>query len=290
MSKAIILQHVAHETPGRIVPIFRDFGIPTEVRHLYRGDDVPTDLDEIRVLVVLGGPMGVADAGKADFPFLAQEIALLKRQVELDRPTLGICLGAQLLAHAAGARVYKNVKMGPPEGPGKPPKPVEPEVPMPEIGFAPINLPFPGGTEPILYGLIDGTPMFHWHFDTFDLPAFPRPANPAPPPAPPPPTGNSLLATTRACRNQAFRFKNRLFGFQFHPELDRPGIEAIISGNRQQALDVIGDDAEAKLRAEIEPNYARYERAGNKILQNFVQFTHSYASDKRTGNVTSPAK
>ena len=290
MSKAIILQHVAHEGPGRIIPVFRDFGIPTEVRHLYRGDEVPTDLDEIRVLVVLGGPMSVADVGKADVPFLAKEIELLKRQVELDRPTLGICLGAQLLAHAAGARVYNNVKMGPPEGPGKPPKPVEPLVPMPEIGFAPINLPFPGGTEPILYGLIDGVPMFHWHFDTFDLPAFPRPANPAPPPALPPPTGNALLASTRTCRNQAFRFKNRLFGFQFHPELDRAGIDAIIAGNRQQAIDVIGDDAAAKLKAEIEPNYARYERAGNKILQNFVQFTHSYASDKRVGNVTSPSK
>ncbi|HEX8323987.1 MAG TPA: gamma-glutamyl-gamma-aminobutyrate hydrolase family protein [Tepidisphaeraceae bacterium] len=277
MSKAIILQHVAHEGPGRIIPVFQDYGIPTEVRHLYRGDEVPTDLDEIRVLIVLGGPMSVADAGGDAYPFLAPETELLKRHVELDRPVLGICLGAQLLAHAAGAKVYPNVKMGPPGGPGQPPKPVEPIVPMPEIGFGPINLPFPGGTEPILFGLMDGTPMLHWHFDTFDLPAFPRPANPAPPPAPPPPTGNALLASTRTCRNQAFRFKDRLFGFQFHIESDRVGIETMISGNRRQAIDVLGPDAEAKLRADTEAHYARYERAGNKILTNFVQFLHAYS-------------
>src|SRR5919202_3922040 len=102
-SPAVILQHVPHDGPGRIVPVFRDFGIPTEVRHLYKGDEVPTDLDELRVLVVLGGPMGVADAGGDKYPFLAKEVETLKRMVEHDRPVLGVCLGAQLLAYAAGA-------------------------------------------------------------------------------------------------------------------------------------------------------------------------------------------
>src|SRR4051812_19059433 len=109
---AIILQHVPYETPGRIVPVFRDFGIPIEVRCLDKGDEVPTDLDELRVLVVLGGRRGVKDVGSDKYPFLAKEIELLKRMVALDRPVLGICLGAQLLAHAAGAKVYPNVKPG----------------------------------------------------------------------------------------------------------------------------------------------------------------------------------
>ena len=275
MSKAIILQHVPHEGPGRIIHAFRDFGIPTEVRHLYRGDEVPADLDGIRVLVVLGGPMGVADIGNSLYPFLEQEVALLKRHVKLDRPVLGICLGAQLLAHAAGARVYPNVKMAPPAGPGQPPKPVEPTEPLPEIGWGAVNLPFPGGTEPLMFGVMDGTPMFHWHFDTFDLPAFPKPQNP--PPGPPPPTGNALMSSTRTCRNQAFRFKNRLFGFQYHIELDRAGIAQIIAGNREQAVQVLGSDAEAKINADTERFYPRYERATNKILTNFVQFLKAYA-------------
>src|SRR5688500_2736336 len=164
MSKAVILQHVPYAGPGRIIPVFRDYGIPTEVRHLYQGDEVPTDLDEVRVLIVLGGPMGVADVGSEKFPFLAKEVDLLKRMVAADRPVLGICLGAQLLAHAAGAKVHPNVRMAP-GGPGQPPKPVEPIEPLPEIGWHPVNFPFPGGTEPIVYGMVDGAPMFHWHFD-----------------------------------------------------------------------------------------------------------------------------
>src|SRR6476469_2034244 len=132
MSKVIVLQHVEAEGPGRIVPVFRDFGIPLEIRRLYRGDEVPSDLDEVRCLVVLGGPMGVADIGKSEFPYLAQEVELIKKVVHRDRPMLGICLGAQLLAHAAGARVYPNVKMAPPEKHGDPPKPAEPLTPLPE--------------------------------------------------------------------------------------------------------------------------------------------------------------
>ena len=120
MSKAVVLQHVAHEGPGRIVPVFRDFGIPVDVRHLYRGDEVPTDLDELRVLIVLGGPMGVADIEGGNYPFLAKEVSLLQRLIKRDRPVLGICLGAQLLGACGGAKVYPNVKMAQARGARRP--------------------------------------------------------------------------------------------------------------------------------------------------------------------------
>src|SRR3954468_4787102 len=148
MSRAVILQHEPYAGPGRIVPVFRDFGIPTEVRHLYKGDEVPTDLDDLRVLVVLGGPMGVADVGSEKFPFLAKEVETLRRMVAADRPVLGIALGAQLLAHAAGAKGYPNVKPGP--------TPHAPATPMPEFGWTGVAFPFPGGTEPIVFGMTDG--------------------------------------------------------------------------------------------------------------------------------------
>jgi GMP synthase (glutamine-hydrolysing) len=276
MSKAVILQHVAHEGPGRIVPVFRDFGIPTEVRHLYRGDEVPTDLDDLRVLVVMGGPMGVADVEDGKYPFLKKEIELLQRLVRFDRPVLGICLGAQLLAHAAGAKVYPNVKMAPPAAPGQPPQPAEPLTPLPEIGWLPVTFPFPGGTEPMVMGTHDGATFFHWHYDTFDLPKLPSPVNPAPPPAPPPPTGNALLSSSRLCRNQAFRFKNRLFGFQYHIEMTPADIEAMIANGKEDIIKVLGTDGENKIHEDTTRHYPQYERLGNKILKNFVQFLKVY--------------
>ena len=268
MSKAVILQHVPYAGPGRIIPVFRDAGIPTEVRHLYTGDEVPTDLDEVRVLVVLGGPMGVADVGGEKYPFLAQEVETLRRMVAADRSVLGIALGAQLLAHAAGAKVYPNAKPGP--------TPQDATTPMPEFGWHTVTFPFPGGTEPIVYGMVDGAPMFHWHRDTFDLPRLPPPPNAPPPPAPPPPAGNALLSSSKLCKNQAFRFKTRLFGFQYHMELTLPDIEAIISADREAVQTVLGADGERTVREDGSKYYSRYARLGDRILANFVQFLKVY--------------
>src|SRR3954454_8950022 len=268
MSRAIILQQAPYQGPGRIVPVFRDFGIPTEIRHLYKGDEVPTDLDEVGVLVVLGGPVGVGDLSDPKYPFLAKEVETIRRMVDADRPVLGICLGAQLLAHAAGAKVYPNVKPGA--------SPDAPPTPLPELGWGPVQFPFPGGTEPIVFGLSDGSPMFHWHFDTFDLPKLPPPPNPAPPPAPPPQTGNSLLSTSKVCKNQAFRFKTKLFGFQYHFEMTPEGIDALLAADRETAAKVLGQEGVERVRAGTKTYYPRHERLGNRILSNFVQFLKVY--------------
>jgi GMP synthase-like glutamine amidotransferase len=274
MSKVYILQHVEAEPPGRLVPVLRDFGIPIEIRKLYRGDEVPSDLDELRALIVLGGPMGVADVGSEKYPFLAKEVELLKRCVQRDRATLGICLGAQLLAHAGGAKVYPNVKMAPPAGHGQPPVPAEPLTPLPEIGWLPVTFPFPGGTEPIVFGCVDGMPAFHWHFDTFDLPKLPAPANPAAPPAPPPPTGNVLISSTKVCKNQAFRFKNRLFGFQYHLEVTPEIVAAMVAAGKDD-LARAGVDGGEVVR-DSEKYYPRYARLTHRVIENFVQFLRVY--------------
>jgi GMP synthase (glutamine-hydrolysing) len=265
MSKAVILQHAPYAGPGRIVDVFGDFGIQCDTRHLYSGDEVPTDLDEVRVLVVLGGPMRVADVGSPQHPYLATEVATLKRMIEFDRPVLGIALGAQLLAHAAGAKVYPNVTGGP--------GPEDPKTPAPEFGWFGVTLPFPGGTEPIVYGLYDGAPMFHWHRDTFDLPKVPPPAN-LPQGAPPPPPGNALISSSKLCKNQAFRFKTRSFGFQYHLELTPDQIDALLAADGINALG--SAEAVARVREETKQVYPKHARLGNRILTNFVQFLKAY--------------
>lgn len=245
--------------------MLRDFGIPVQIRRLYAGDEVPTDLDEIRLLIVLGGPQHLPDDIQTT-PYLEQELALLKRMVEQDRPVLGICLGAQLLAMAAGAKVYPNTKPGP--------TPDQPGEPLPELGWKPVKFPFPGGTDPIVAGLHDGAMMFHWHFDTFDLPKLPAPANQ--PPGPPPPTGNVLLSSTDTCKNQAFRFKNRLVGFQYHFEFTPEQIEAVVASAGENELKHLGPDGPEMIREQTIRYYPQHARLGDRILRNFVQFLKVY--------------
>jgi GMP synthase (glutamine-hydrolysing) len=268
MNRVIILQHVDYAGPGLMVNVFRDYGIPLDVRRLWQGDEVPSDLEAVRMLVVLSGPMRVSDLADERYPFLSRELQTLQRMVSHDRPVLGIGLGAQLLAHAAGAKVYPSVRPGA--------TPESPATPMPQFGWGPVTFPFPGGTEPLVQGLVDGAPMFHWHVDTFDLPKLPAPANPAPPPAPPPPTGNALLSSSRLSRNQAFRFKTRLFGFQYHFELRREDIDAIVAADKSRFVEVLGADAESTIRQETEQHYARYERLGDRVLRNVVQYMKVY--------------
>jgi GMP synthase (glutamine-hydrolysing) len=268
MSKAVILQHAPHLGPGRIAPVFRDFGIPVDVRRLDQGDEIPTDLEEIRLLVVLHAPVRITEIEADQAAYVQAELNLLRRMVEFDRPVLGINYGAQLLAHAAGAKVYPNAKPGP--------SPDQPGEPMPEYGWEPIRLPFPGGTEPIVMGLMDEVRMFQWHVDTFDLPKVPPPANPAPPPAPPPPTGNSLLCSSIRCRNQAFRFKTRLFGFQFHLELTEEGIEQMLSAATDEERKHMTDQGIERIRQDTAQHYGRYDRLCTRVIRQFVQFLKTY--------------
>lgn len=262
MSKAVIIQHVDHETPGRLLPALRENGIPVDIRRVHRGDEVPSDCGEIGLLIVLGGPMGVADI--AQHSYLQREVDLIQKFIATDRPMLGICLGAQLLAHAANAKVSRNVR------PGKTPE--EPGVELPEFGFKPVSFPFPGGTEPIVYGMHDGAMMFHWHRDTFELPKLPPPANAPTGPVVPAaaPTGSILLSSTRECRNQAFRFKNRLFGFQYHFEMTPDGIEAMLQ-NAKADLDSMPGAAE-QIRSDTGRLYPQYQRLGDRLIGNLLGF------------------
>ncbi len=172
------LQHVSFETPGLLADRIRERGYPLETTALFRGEALPSPDDmDFDALIIMGGPMSVHD--EAAFPWLKAEKELIAAAIREKKKVVGICLGAQLIALVSGARVYPN--------------------PQKEIGFWPVHW-TKAARQP------GETLFFHWHGETFDLPA-----------------GAVLLASTDACANQAFLLGDHVLGIQFHPEVT-PGI------------------------------------------------------------------
>jgi GMP synthase (glutamine-hydrolysing) len=144
------------------------------------------DFDEPDLVMMMGGPMGVYETD--GHPWIACEIARLARRIMLNRPTLGVCLGSQIIAAAMGARVYSG--------------------PVKEVGFAPVTVNAAGLNSPLRH-IVD-VPVLHWHGDTFDLPG-----------------GVELLASSAAYPHQAFRRGDNLLALQCHPEMgEDPRFEA----------------------------------------------------------------
>ncbi len=180
MTSVVALRHVAFETLGTLESLIAKRGwissyIDVPTADLSTFDPLKPDL-----LIVLGGPINATD--DLNYPFLAQEVDILKKRLAADKPTLGICLGAQLIARALGAAVYRG--------------------PAPEIGWGPLLLTAAGHASPVKYLAAQHTFMFHWHGDTFDLPQ-----------------GAVLLAGTETCLHQAFMWGSHTLAFQCHPEV-----------------------------------------------------------------------
>jgi GMP synthase-like glutamine amidotransferase len=183
--------------------------------------------------------MGVCDRDDPQYPFLGPEIALLERAVERDFPTLGVCLGAQLLAAAAGARVYPNAPSG---------------SVVREVGWGAVHFTRSAAEEPVLEGLDAAEIMLHWHGDTFDLPR-----------------GATLLASTLHCPNQMIRVKSRLFGVQFHPEVDEADILRWLEEDAEYVQGTLGPGGAARVAADTQRFMPRLREKGNRLLDNLVR-------------------
>lgn len=176
----VVLQHVAWEGSGVIARVAQQYGYDVDIRRLDRGEDLP-DAEGVDGLVLMGGPMGAYE--EVRYPFLRQECDLLEAVARRGDPVLGVCLGAQLLARALGAKVFRGDEA--------------------EIGFGEIELTPAGEEDPLFAGESHILPVFHWHGDTFTLPE-----------------GAALLASSAMYLHQAFRFGSMAYGFQFHVEPD----------------------------------------------------------------------
>lgn len=185
MKTLLALRHVAFEDLGAFEAPLRDAGYA--IRYCDMGSEMPGgDFD---MLAVLGGPIGAYEDDL--YPFLKTELALIEASLKAEKPVLGICLGAQLMARALGAQVYP--------GPAK------------EIGWKKLSLSDEGRK---ILAPLDGVPVLHWHGDTFDLPA-----------------GAVHLASTDICRQQGFAFGRHALAFQFHPEAQEEGFERWLIGH-----------------------------------------------------------
>lgn len=188
---AIAIRHVGFEDLGAFAPTINAAG------YSVRYHDVGTvDWDSLAkanpdLLIVLGGPIGAYE--ESNYPFLKTEIRLIASRLEAGQPTMGICLGAQLIARAAGSHVYPGA--------------------VKEIGFAPIAL-TEAGKLSCLSGFARDPMTLHWHGDTFDIPE-----------------GAVHLASTTDYANQAFSIGQNIIGFQFHPEAGGPGFESWLIGH-----------------------------------------------------------
>ncbi len=192
--KVHVLQHVAFEGLGSIEEWLAERQAKVSWTRFFAGESTPQE-SAIDLLIILGGPMGVHD--EESCPWLAEEKVFVRRCIDSGIAVLGICLGAQIIANVLGGRVHAN--------------------PVREIGWFPVK--FLAGATDCRYfrGFPEQAEVFHWHGDTFDLP-----------------TGAVHLASSAACRNQAFLYQERVIGLQFHLETT--------AGSAGQLIAMCGDE------------------------------------------------
>lgn len=164
------------ENLGWLQTALDERGVAVEYADLYLGGPLP-DLTGAAGLIFLGGTMFAND----DLPYLQTELDAIRRAAAASQPILGICLGAQLVAKALGARVYRN--------------------PVKEVGWCNVQWTDAARHDPLFAGLDGPETLLQWHLDTFDLPE-----------------GATHLAWSETCRNQAYRLGSNIYGMQFHLE------------------------------------------------------------------------
>lgn len=231
MKKIVCLRHVAFEDAGRLETVLKRRG--AAIRYVEVAQEDWSDLDPLSpdLLVVLGGPIGVYQT--EDYPFLNAEIAFVRARLQADLPTIGFCLGSQIMAAALGARVYP--------GDSK------------EIGWSPLHLSEAGQASCLSELAPQNTHVLHWHGDTFDLPE-----------------GATLLASTPLYRNQAFVWGENALALQFHPEVTRLGLESWFVGHAGEIAATSGISV-AALREQSARFSPALEQFGTRFFERWLE-------------------
>ena len=222
--RAHYLQHVPFEGLGSIDAWLRATGYEVTCTRLFAGEVLPA-VDDLDFLVVMGGPMSIND--ESEHSWLAGEKAFVADVIRAGKPVLGVCLGAQLIASALGARVYPNGDK--------------------EIGWFPILRDADVGEE--AFAFPESAQAFHWHGETFDLPQ-----------------GAIRLARSAACRNQAFQVGQSVIGLQFHLETTAESARDIVANCRDELVPAPYVQSEQEILAAEPERFATLNRLMGEVL------------------------
>jgi GMP synthase (glutamine-hydrolysing) len=234
MRKILVCQHVPFEILGTLNPLFKRVGFRIRYVNFGRYPHARPALDGYRGLVILGGPMSVDEVDA--HPHLETEIGLVRDAIARQMPVLGICLGAQLIAHALGAEVRRGLTK--------------------EIGWYEV-LPTEEGRRDPLFAHFDSVErIFQWHGDTFDIPV-----------------GAVRLAQSPGCENQAFRYGGNVYGLQFHLEVDEPLIERWlrVEAHRRELESLKGKIGPDDIRRETVLHIDRARALSDRVFSEFIR-------------------
>ena len=184
----LVIQHLDIEPPALIGEVLSDAGHQLTTIHLDQGEQLPASLTGISGVIMMGGPQSAND----DSDYIQNEVAWVKQAEERGVPMLGICLGAQIMAKAAGAEIIRS--------------------PLRELGWFPVYHTTAGKDDPLFASMPEGLGVFQWHGETFSLT-----------------DAMSLLITHPDVAAQAFRLGRAQYGLQFHIEVNEPIIERWIA-------------------------------------------------------------
>ena len=237
MSRLLVLQHLEREGPGLFKQIAEERGFSVLIFRLDLGDSLP-ELMNGDMLLVLGGPMGIRDIGNPNFPWLNKEVDLIKEALNHEVGIIGVCLGAQLLAYAAGGDVeVLEERIS--------------RIPLAEIGWHTI---FPHVFEKnkkLTRLLGKSFPVLHWHGDRVLLP-----------------TTAELIASSGRCKEQLFQIGPLAYGIQFHIEIDNEMVNRWIEEDKEFISSALGINGQSILKNQ-------QKEYGKKTLEARLEFLNT---------------
>ncbi|MFZ5632296.1 MAG: type 1 glutamine amidotransferase [Bacillota bacterium] len=230
--KAFLIQHQDEVPPGIVLEVLAELKWEAEVLLMQKKPEIPSSLEGFDCLVLLGGTMNVDDI--EDFPYLAELRRLTAKALKGGFPVLGLCLGAQMMARAAGSRVYRD-RCG-------------------EIGWCQVQLTREGLEDKVLTGIKSPFEVFHWHEDMFELPE-----------------KSVLLGTSAVCPNQIVRIGKNSYGFQFHPEVTGDIILSWTQIYHNEVESRLGPGGPGLLIDQTKEKIDLYLRVSRQILTNYFR-------------------